>query len=72
MKYPLLEFVKLIFIFAVTCSIGMVVSIWLITQESIPPIEYVKYGAIGAIGGVWVGAGVWFVFYLQIRRYKRK
>jgi hypothetical protein len=72
MKHPLLELIKLIFIFAATCSIGMAVSIWLITRDPISPIEYVRYGIIGAIGGVWIGVGVWFVFYLQIRRYNRK
>lgn len=72
MKHPLLSLIKLIFTFAVALSIGMVVSVWLITKSNIPFAVYVKYGIIGAIGGVWIGAGAWFVFYLQIRKYLRK
>ncbi|WP_338457892.1 hypothetical protein [Pantoea sp. Nvir] len=55
MKHPILELIKLIFILAVTFSIGMVVSIWLITRESIPLEVYVKYGVIGAFVGGWEG-----------------
>jgi hypothetical protein len=72
MKYPILELVKLMFILAFTFSIGIVVSIWLITRESIPLDVYVKYGIIGAIVGLWGGAGTWLIFYLQIRRRYRK
>ncbi len=43
------------FILAVTFSIGMVVSIWLITGESLPLEIYIKYGVIGAIVGLWGG-----------------
>ena len=72
MKHPLFELIKLMFILAVTFSIGMVVSIWLITREPISLEVYIKYGVIGAIVGLWGGAGAWLIFYLQIRRYFRK
>lgn len=72
MKYLLLTFIKLIFIFSIVCSIGMVASIWFITREPVALSEYLEYGGVGAIGGVWIGAGIWFVFYLQVRKYNRK
>jgi len=72
MKHHILELIKLMFILVVTFSIGIVVSIWLITRESIPLYVYVKYGVIGAIVGLWGGAGTWLIFYLQIRRRYRK
>jgi len=52
MKHHILELIKLMFILAVTFSIGIVVSIWLITRESIPLDVYVKYVVIGAIVGL--------------------
>lgn len=72
MKNPILELVKLMFILSVTFSIGMVVSIWLITRQSVPLDVYVKYGVIGAVVGLWGGAGAWLILYLQIRRSFRK
>ncbi|MDN8543926.1 hypothetical protein AB6T85_03665 [Erwinia sp. ACCC 02193] len=72
MKHPLLELIKLMFILAVTFSLGMVVSIWLITPEPISQEVYIKYGVIGAIVGLWGGAGTWLILYLQIRRHSRK
>lgn len=72
MKHPILELIKLMFILAVTFSIGMVFSIWLITRESIPLDLYIKYGMIGAIAGLWAGGGAWLIFYLQIRKNFRK
>lgn len=68
MKHPLLELIKLMFTVVVTFSVGTVVSIWLITRESISLELYIKYGAIGGIVGLWGGAGAWLMFYLQIRR----
>ena len=72
MKHPLLDFIKLIFIFAATCSIGMVVNIWLITRNPVALAAYIKYGCIGAAVGIWIGAGIWLLFYLQVRRHFRK
>ena len=72
MKHPILELIKLIFILAVTFSIGMVVSIWLITSESIFLEVYVKYEIIGAFVGGVGGVGTWLIFYLQIRRRSHK
>lgn len=72
MNHPLLELIKLVFIFAATCSIGMVASIWLITRNPIDLDVYIKYGCIGAAVGVWIGAGIWLLFYLQVRRHFRK
>ncbi|MGD9424033.1 hypothetical protein ACLHDD_02400 [Pantoea sp. NSTU24] len=72
MKKTLLELVKLMIILAVTFLMGMVISIWLITREPIPLDVYVKYGIIGAIVGLWGGAGTWLIFYLQRRRRSRK
>ena len=72
MKHPLLELIKLMFILAVPFSIGMVVCIWVITRDPISLEVYIKYGMIGAIGGLWGGAGTWLIFYLQIRRHFRK
>ncbi|RPD94080.1 hypothetical protein BBB56_21785 [Candidatus Pantoea deserta] len=72
MKHPILELMKIMFFMAVTFSIGIVISIWLITRESIPLDVYVEYGIIGAIVGLWGGAGTWLIFYLQIRRRYRK
>jgi len=72
MNRPILELIKLILIFSATCSIGMVVSIWLITRNPIALTVYIKYGCIGAAVGVWIGAGIWLLFYLQVRRHFRK
>lgn len=72
MKNHLLLLVKLLLISIATCSVGIVVSIWLIAREPIPSEVYVKYGVIGAVVGVWGGAGVWLLLYLQVRRYNRK
>ncbi len=72
MNRPLLELIKLIFIFSATCSIGIVVSIWLIARNPIALTVYIKYGCIGAAVGVWIGAGIWLQLYLQMRRYYRK
>lgn len=72
MKHPLLELIKLMLIFAVICSVGMVVTIWLITRNPVALVIYIKYGCIGAIVGIWIGAGIWLLFYMQIRRHFRK
>lgn len=72
MKNHLLLLIKLLLISLATCSIGIVVSIWLIAREPIPSEVYVKYGIIGAVVGLWGGAGTWLLFYLQIRKYIRK
>lgn len=72
MKHPILELMKIMFFMAVTFSIGIVISIWLITRESIPLDVYVECGIIGAIVGLWGGVGTWLIFYLQIRRRYRK
>ncbi|EOF6097041.1 hypothetical protein ACK1FP_004557 [Salmonella enterica] len=72
MNRPLLELIKLMFIFSATCSIGMVASTWLICKGEVPFSEYVLAGKIGAIVGVWGGAGVWLLLYLQVRKYNRK
>lgn len=72
MKYPLLELNKVMLIFAVTCSTGIALTIWLITKNPIPLAIYIKYGCIGAIVGVWIGAGTGLLFFLQIRRHFHK
>lgn len=72
MKKHLLLLIKLLLISIATCSIGIVVSIWLIAREPIPSEVYVKYGIIGAVVGLWGGAGIWLQLYLQMRRYYRK
>ncbi|EEV5568440.1 hypothetical protein PU33_21650 [Escherichia coli] len=72
MKKYLLLLIKLLLISIATCSIGIVVSIWLIAREPIPFEVYVKYGIIGAVVGLWGGAGIWLQLYLQMRRYYRK
>ncbi len=59
MNRPLLELIKLIFIFSATCSIGMVVSLWLITRNPIALTVYIKYGCIGAAVGVWIVSVNW-------------
>ncbi|HAP0151071.1 TPA: hypothetical protein IRP92_005251 [Escherichia coli] len=68
MKHPLLELIKLMFIFAITCSIGMVASTWLIIKEDIPFSEYILAGKIGTIVGMWGGAGIWFLYWLNSRK----
>ena len=72
MKHPILELIKLVFILAVTFSIGMVASTWLISKGDVPFSEYILAGKIGAIVGVWGGAGVWLLLYLQVLKYNRK
>ncbi|APJ78293.1 hypothetical protein EGX65_23110 [Escherichia coli] len=72
MKKHLLLLIKLLLISIATCSIGIVVSIWFIAREPIPSEVYVKYGRIGAVVGLWGGAGIWLQLYLQMRRYYRK
>ncbi len=72
MKKHLLLLIKLLLISIAICSIGIVVSIWLIAREPIPSEVYVKYGIIGAVVGLWGGAGIWLQLYLQMRRYYRK
>ncbi len=52
MKKYLLLLIKLLLISIAICSIGIVVSIWLIAREPIPSEVYVKYGIIGAVVGL--------------------
>lgn len=72
MKHPLVELIKLIFILAITFSIGMVASTWLVVKGDTPFSEYILAGKIGAIVGAWAGAGIWLLLYLQARKYKSK
>lgn len=58
MKYHLLTLIKLVLLSTFTCSFSIVVSIWLITRESIPSEVYIKYGVIGALVGLWGGLDI--------------
>lgn len=72
MRTSLLAFLKVLIAFSFTCAATSVVGMWLIPHEEVSYEVYINAGVIGAIGGAWIGTGVWLLFYRQVRKHNLK
>lgn len=68
MKHPLLFLLFLIITYAVLCAVGVVITIWLVLSHPITFQQVIHYSKIGVLGGGWIGAGIWFSYYLKCRK----
>lgn len=65
----ILALIYFILICSATCSVSLVFCTWLVPRGEIPLKVYIEAGVIGAVVGCWGGAGIWLMYFLEVRKH---
>lgn len=67
MKHPVFTLLALIIVCMIVCTVGLIITIWLILPNPITFEQVILCSKIGILGGGWIGTGTWFFYYINLR-----